>query len=161
MNKSNFNNFKYPFQILFSMIVGFGFTKLSAEKGEPATGKIDINNNVSIKDIKEDNFSFGIDKQSNVIKFIFEFTSKYEPNIGTILFEGELLYMEDPKKARELLNSWKKDKKIPKELMGGLLNTILTKCNIQALILSQQVNLPPPIPLPKVQVSAPESSYIG
>jgi len=143
------------------MIVGFGFTKLSAEKGEPATGKIDINNNVSIKDIKEDNFSFGIDKQSNVIKFIFEFTSKYEPNIGTILFEGELLYMEDPKKARELLNSWKKDKKIPKELMGGLLNTILTKCNIQALILSQQVNLPPPIPLPKVQVSAPESSYIG
>ena len=144
------------------MIVGFGFTKLSAEKGESAKGKIDINNNVSVKDVHEDNFSFGKDKQQNVLRFIFEFTSKYEPNVGNILFEGELLYMEEPKKVKEILASWKKDNKLPKEMMAGLLNTILTKCNVQALILSQQVNLPPPIPLPKVQVQQqPEKNYIG
>ena len=142
------------------MIVGFGFTKLSAEEKEVAKGKIDINNNVSIKDIKEDSFSLGNNNQ-NVLKFIFEFTSKYEPNIGNILFEGELLYMEDPKKVKEILSSWKKDKKIPKEIMGGLLNTILTKCNVQALILSQEINLPPPIPMPKVQIAAPDKNYIG
>ena len=143
------------------MIVGFGFTKLSAEKKEAAKGKIDINNNVSIKDIKEDSFSFGSNKQ-NVIKFIFEFTSKYEPSVGNILFEGELLYMEDPKNTKEILSSWKKDKKIPKEIMGGLLNTILTKCNVQALILSQEVNLPPPIPMPKVQLQQQaDKNYIG
>ncbi len=142
------------------MIVGFGFTKLSAEKKEAAKGKIDINNNVSIKDVKEDSFSLGNDKQ-NVLKFIFEFTSKYEPAIGTILFEGELLYLEDSKKTKEILTSWKKEKKIPKEIMAGLLNTILTKCNVQALILSQEVNLPPPIPMPKVQMQAPEKNYIG
>ncbi|MEK6828098.1 MAG: hypothetical protein AABX78_01995 [Nanoarchaeota archaeon] len=143
------------------MIVGFGFTKLSAEKKEAAKGKIDINNNVSIKDIKEDSFSFGSNKQ-NVIKFIFEFTSKYEPSVGNILFEGELLYMEDPKNTKEILTSWKKDKKIPKEIMGGLLNTILTKCNVQALILSQEVNLPPPIPMPKVQLQQQaDKNYIG
>ena len=143
------------------MIVGFGFTKLSAEKHEAAKGKIDINNNVSIKDVIEDSFSFGKNEQ-NVIKFIFEFTSKYEPAIGIILFEGELLYLEEPKKIKEILNSWKKDKKIPKEIMGGLLNTILTKCNVQALILSQEVNLPPPIPLPKVQIQTPEEkNYVG
>ena len=79
------------------MIVGFGFTKLSAEKNDPIKGKVDINNNVSIKDIQEDSFSFGKDKQQNVLKFIFEFTSKYEPNAGSILIEGELLYMEEPK----------------------------------------------------------------
>ena len=142
------------------MIVGFGFTKLSAERKEAAKGKIDINNNVTIKSVEESDLSLGKDKQ-NVIKFIFEFTSKYEPSIGTILFEGELLYMEDPKKVKEILASWKKDKKIPKELMGGLLNTILTKCNIQALILSQEINLPAPIPLPKVQIQAPDNNYIG
>ncbi len=144
------------------MIVGFGFTKLSAQKGEAAKGKIDINNNVSVKDIKEDDFSLGKDKKQNVLRFIFEFTSKYEPNVGNILFEGELLYMEEPKKAKEIMADWKKDKKLPKDLMGGLLNTILTKCNVQALILSQQVNLPPPIPLPKVQINAPaDKNYIG
>lgn len=145
---------------MHEMIVGFGFTKLSAEKNEAPKGKIDINNNVSIKDVREDSLSLGKDQQ-NVIKFIFEFTSKYEPSIGTILFEGELLYLEESKKAKEILNSWKKDKKIPKELMEGLLNTILTKCNVQALILSQEVNLPPPIPLPKVQMVAPDKNYIG
>ena len=142
------------------MIVGFGFTKLSAERREAAKGKIDINNNVAIKDIKEDNLSLGKDKQ-DVIRFIFEFASKYEPNVGSILFEGELLYMEEPKKVKEILASWKKDKKLPKEIMAGLLNTILTKCNIQALILSQEINLPAPIPLPEVQVAAPDKNYIG
>ena len=143
------------------MIVGFGFTKLSAERKEAAKGKIDINNNVTIKNVEEADISFGSNKQ-NVIKFIFEFTSKYEPNVGMILFEGELLYMEDPKKTKEILTSWKKDKKVPKELMAGLLNTILTKCNIQALILSQEINLPAPIPMPKVQIQAqPEKNYIG
>lgn len=143
------------------MIVGFGFTKLSAEKNEQVKGKIDINNNVSIKDVVEDNLSLGKDKQS-VIKFLFEFTSNYEPSVGKILFEGEVLYLEEPKKIKEILTSWKKDKKLSKELMAGLLNTVLTKCNVQALILSQEVNLPPPIPMPKVQIQQqPEKNYIG
>ncbi len=142
------------------MIVGFGFTKLSAEKNEAAKGKIDINNNVSIKNVEESDLSLGKEKQ-NALKFIFEFTSKYEPDVGTILFEGEVLYLEDPKKVKEILNSWKKDKKIDKELMAGVLNTVLTKCNVQALILSQEVNLPPPIPMPKVQIANPEKEYIG
>ena len=143
------------------MIVGFGFTKLSAERKEAAKGKIDINNNVTIKNVEEADISLGKDKQ-NVAKFLFEFTSKYEPNVGIILFEGELLYMEDPKKIKELLAGWKKDKKIPSEIMANLLNTILTKCNVQALILSQEINLPPPIPMPKVQMAAaPDKNYIG
>jgi len=143
------------------MIVGFGFTKLSAEKKGSGKGKIHINNNVSIKNVETADLSLGKDKQ-NVIRFIFEFTSKYEPSIGTILFEGELLYMDDPKKIKEILSSWKKDKKIGKDLMADLINAILIKCNIQALILSQQINLPPPIPMPKVQMNAPpDKDYIG
>jgi len=46
--------------------------------------------------------------------------------------------------------------KVPKDIMSGVLNTVLTKCNIEALILSQKVNLPPPIPLPSVRQEAKE-----
>ena len=42
-------------------------------------------------------------------------------------------------------------KKVPKDVMTAILNTVLTKCNIEALILSQKVNLPAPIPLPAVK----------
>src|SRR3989338_1780732 len=154
--------FKYTTTKLNSiMIVGFGFTKLSAERKEAVKGKIDISNNVTIKNVEEADLALGKESQ-RVIKFVFEFTSKYEPNIGAVLFEGELLYMEDSKKTKEILSTWKKEKKVQQELMGGLLNTILTKCNVQALILSQEINLPPPIPMPKVQVAAqPDKNYIG
>ncbi|MEK6942796.1 MAG: hypothetical protein AABX00_01910 [Nanoarchaeota archaeon] len=139
------------------MIVGFAFTKITAEKNESAKGKIDINNNVSIKDVVEDNLSLGKEKQT-ALKFTFEFVSKYEPNLGKIGIEGNLLYMTDAKKSKEILASWKKDKKVSQDIMAGLLNHVLTKCNIQALILSQDINLPPPIPLPKVHMQQKQES---
>ncbi len=137
------------------MIVGFNFTKMSAERDEGIKGKININNNVSIKDVEEKNLALGKEKQ-NALKFTFEFTSKYEPKLGSILLGGDVLYMADQKKAKEILDSWKKDKKIPKDVMTAILNTILSKCNIQALIISRDINLPPPIPLPKVEANIGE-----
>ena len=136
-------------------IVGFNFTKLEAEKKDMAKGKISVGNNVSIKNVEEKDISLANDKQK-VLAFIFEFTSKYDPDIGSIKFVGEVLFMEDAKKVKEILDGWKKDKKLPKDIMTGILNTVLNKCNIQALIISEQINLPPPIPLPKVAPAQPD-----
>ena len=131
-------------------IVGFNFTKIGAEKKDTAKGKINISNNVAIDKVEEKNISLANDKQK-VLAFTFNFTSKYEPDIGLINFVGDILLMEEAKRAKEILDGWKKDKKLPKEIMTPVLNTVLSKCNIQALILSEQINLPPPIPLPKLQ----------
>ncbi len=135
-------------------IVGFGLTRIIAEKLDAIKGKVDIRNNVSVKDIKPSDIALGKDK-NNAVKFVFEFTSHYEPAIGKILFEGEVLFMDESPKIKELLDSWKKEKKVTQEVMASVLNSILNKCNVQALILSQDINLPPPIPLPKVQISKP------
>ena len=132
-------------------IVGFNFTKIDAEKKEVVKGKININNNVSINEVKEKDFSLGNQKQK-VLNFTFEFISKYNPDIGSIRLIGEVLFMDDSKNVKEILDGWKKDKRLPKEIMTNVLNTILGKCNVEALILSERINLPPPIPLPKVQV---------
>ena len=143
-------------------IVGFNFAKINVERKEVQRGKINISNNVAIKDVESTDISLGKEKQ-NALKFTFEFTSKFEPKIGSILLGGDLIYLGDVKKAKEVLDGWKNDKSIPKDVMTSILNTVLTKCNIQALILSQDVNLPPPVPLPRVQTSAeaPENKYIG
>jgi len=142
------------------MIVGFNFNKVNVERKEAAKGKISISNNVAIKDIEQKELPFGKEKQ-NALKFTFEFTSKYEPEIGAIVLGGDVLFVDDAKKIKEILDSWKKDKKISKEVMTSVLNNVLTRCNIQALILSQEVNLPPPVPLPKVKVETGEKEYIG
>ena len=131
-------------------IVGFNFTRIEAEKKEIMKGKININNNVSIKNVEEKKFSLSSDKQK-VMGFGFEFSAKYDPDVGSIRINGDVLYMDNAGKAKEILDGWKKDKKLPKDIMPVILNTVLNKCNIQALILSEQINLPPPIPMPKLQ----------
>ncbi len=142
-------------------IVGFNFTKINVERKDVQKGKINISNNVAIKDIKPTDISLGKEKQ-NALKFIFEFNSKYDPKIGNILLGGDLMFLGDTKKIKETQDGWKKDKSVPKDIMTSILNTVLAKCNIQALILSQEVNLPPPVPLPKVQTTdVQEKKYIG
>ena len=132
-------------------IVGVNFTKIEAEKKEAVKGKININNNVSISMVEEKNLPITNEKQK-VLAFTFEFISKYDPDLGFIKIIGEVLHMDSASKAKEILDGWKKDKRLAKEITTDVLNTVLDKCNIQALVLSEQINLPPPIPLPKLQL---------
>ena len=131
-------------------IIGFNFRDIKVNRKEGVQGRINIKNNVTIVDIKEQGLNLG-DKSQSALKFVFEFSSLYEPGLGEIILGGDLVFMESSSKTKGILDEWKKTKKVPKEIMADILNTVLTKCNIEALILSQKVNLPPPIPLPSVK----------
>ncbi len=137
--------------VMLMVIVGFNFTKISIEKTAPVKGKININNNISITSVEKTELELGTSEQS-ALRFGFEFTSQYNPKVGLIDLRGEILYLEEVKKIKEIVEKWKKEKKVPKEIMAEVLNQTLIKCNIQALILSKDLNLPPPIPLPKVKM---------
>ncbi|PIN86641.1 hypothetical protein COV19_03960 [Candidatus Woesearchaeota archaeon CG10_big_fil_rev_8_21_14_0_10_44_13] len=130
-------------------MVGFNFTKISAERKAIPRGKLGVKNNVSIKEVEKTDLFLGSLKQ-NGLKILFEFRSIYEPKIGEILLEGEILDMEDEKIIEDVLKGWKKSKKLPDGLMNMVINSILGRCNIQALIMSKELNMPPPIPMPKV-----------
>src|SRR3989338_10950122 len=97
-------------------IIGFNFTKIDAEKKELVKGKININNNVSIKEVEEKDLSLGNQKQK-VLNFTFEFISKYDPDIGSIRLIGEVLFMDDSKNEKEILDGWKKVNSLQKETM--------------------------------------------
>ncbi|HHE36941.1 MAG TPA: hypothetical protein ENL16_03965 [Candidatus Woesearchaeota archaeon] len=129
-------------------VIGFSFTKMLVEKKNPVKGKVNINNNVGIKNLEETKLN--INTKRKALKLEFEFSSTYEPNIGKILLTGEVIYLIDKDKAAEAVKNWKKNKKLEKDMLTTVLNNVLAKCNVQALILSKDMNLPPPIPLPKV-----------
>lgn len=130
-------------------VVGFNFTKMHIERKGDARGKISIKNNVAITDVSTTDMSLGKAKQKG-LKISFEFKSFYEPELAEILFEGNILDMQDEKKVDELQKGWDKDKKLPDNLMEPLVNSILNRCNVQSLLMSKELNLPPPIPMPKV-----------
>lgn len=132
-------------------IVGIQFNKIVVEKFNPVKGKVQVNNNVILKDVEKMDLQLGGSKQAG-LKFLFEFTANYEPKIANMTLNGALTFFEKPEKVKEIADGWKKDKKLAKELMSSVLNTILSRCNMEAIFFAREVNLPPPIPLPKVQV---------
>lgn len=142
-------------------IVGFKFTNIIVERKAPVQGVINVANNVVVTKIEEADLSLSEVKQDG-IKFSYEFNSKYssqiESEVGKIVLIGEVLYIENRDKVKAILNEWDKNKKISQEVMGPVYNTILEKCHVQALILSRDVNLPPPIQLPSINANTPKIS---
>ncbi|MFP4403651.1 MAG: hypothetical protein ACOC3X_00460 [Nanoarchaeota archaeon] len=133
-------------------IVGFNFSNIEAKRNKAVQGEVKIQNNVKIEDISETEMTIGQNKQK-VLKFTFNYESKYEPKIGNILIKGDLIYMNEPKIITEVLEKWNsKEKKIPENVIGPVINTILNKSSIMALLLTKEVNLPPQLQLPKVKV---------
>lgn len=142
-------------------IVGFNYTNIIVERKAPVQGVINVANNVVVTKIEEADLSLSQVKQDG-IRFTYEFNSKYssqtEPEIGKVVLIGEVLYIEDLDKVKAILHEWQKNKKIAQEVMGPVYNTILEKCHVQALILSRDVNLPPPIQLPTIGPNTPKVS---
>lgn len=133
-------------------VIGVNLVKISAERSKPLSGKINIENNIAIKDVQNANLAVGKAKESG-LRFTFVFTTMYSEGVGKIEFTGELLYLGSEKVIKETLDLWKKDKKVPKEVMGEVLNSSLNKCHLEALVLSNEINLPPPIQLPRIKVA--------
>jgi len=135
-------------------IIGFNFTKIAVERKGDIVGKINIGNNVAITNVVQKDLSLGSIKQKGV-RFTFNFDVKYEPKIAEILMTGDILYTGEDKKIQEILDEWKKNKRVPPKVTAEVLNSALVRCNIQALVLSKEMGLPAPIPLPKVSAEAP------
>lgn len=132
-------------------VVGLTFHKIVAERGAGDKGQIKISNNVIIDDVTQSNITLGSQSQDG-LKFSFVYKSAYDPDFGSIELSGTLVFLEEPKKTKEILAGWTKDKVLPPEVMKNTMNAILGRCNIQALLLSKEINLPPPVPLPKVNI---------
>ncbi len=135
-------------------VVGLGFTKINMERAQTVSGKISIKNNAALKDVEKQELALG-DKKQEALRFTFEFKASYEPKLAHITLEGEVLWVDSNEKIEATLKSWKKDKKLPPEVMNPVLNAVLARSNVEALVLSRELNLPPPVPLPKVELDQP------
>ncbi|MFH2020882.1 MAG: hypothetical protein ABIJ34_05680 [archaeon] len=130
-------------------LIGFHFTKIMAEKQKTASGKISVKNNIVISKVQEAKLNIGSAKEAG-IEFSFVFSCVFGPEIGEIVLEGAVVYMNEETKVKQVLAKWNKEKKLAPEMMEELYNHVLSKCNVEALILGRDMQLPAHIPLPKV-----------
>ena len=139
------------------MIIKFALEKIIAEKNIDQIDvkkELEAKNNLKVLNVEEHLLS-GLTKEE-VLKIKFLFSVVYSPKIANIDLTGFVLYMVDEKKRKEILNGWKKDKKLDSVVAQKVINYALNRCNIRALHLGQELNLPPHIPFPRISIKQTE-----
>ena len=133
-------------------IIGFNFASITASRDEGITGKVNINNNVTITNIEEKTLNLGA--QQKALKVDFSYKTEYvsSKTVGKIDILGNMLYLAEEKKAKEILDAWKSTKQVDPNFMLNVINTTLNKCNIQALVIADTIGLPAPVKLPQAQL---------
>ena len=128
------------------MIISFVFDKISVNKKKAVKGNIRVNNVVNITKVEETNVPI---KDKKALKVSFDFIVKYEPDAADMLLKGFLVYIMDD--TKEILKTWKENKQIKDmEFNANVVNVIFMKCNMKALQLSENLNLPLPVQLPRI-----------
>ncbi len=128
-------------------IIGLSFNIIEGKKGEEdVRAEIKVNSVPRINSMKEITVPT---LQKKVISMAFEFVTSYDPKVGEIKIGGELLYLTD--KMKELMDKWEKEKKLPEKASLEVLNYLFRRCLLKVSNIAEDLQLPPPIPLPKIK----------
>jgi len=136
------------------VFAGFGFKKVSVEKFESPKGKLNVDIKIDITNITNPEFKFG-DKETAIFEFSFKII--YTPKIAELELTGSLAVADESKAIKKIIDDWK-DKKIEETLRLSIINTIMSKCNVKALSLEEDLGLPFHIPMPKVKAGKSEKA---
>lgn len=138
-------------------IIGFGFTKIYAEK-KLDLSQFNINNHIEFINLEKEKAN--ILKDAEAYKLIFKYNLEYvkkeqekEEKQAEVSFEGFLMVSLNKEESKNFSKSWKK-KEIPQENITPLYNFILKKCSSKSVFLQDEINLPSPyLKFPQLQPS--------
>lgn len=136
-------------------VIGFNFTKVSAERQPSFKSKSAINTDIEFKDIDKEELDLLKDKEPVKVSFLFKITYTNQENKkdknpdAELSFEGSIILSTDKEESKEILKSWKK-KEMPNSFKIPMFNLILKKCTPKALQLQDELNLPSHIPMPQL-----------
>lgn len=125
-------------------IKNFEIRSIDAERygeKEEARGNLRVDHNSSVLRIRK------LNNSRNELNF--RFNINYQ-NMGMIKIEGKILFEGN---YPNLAEKWKKNNEMPQEVAQQIHSTIISNCIPQAVILAKDLQLPPPIPLPQVNLS--------
>lgn len=110
--------------------------------------------------------SLRVDQNSSIIQIVrgpedtasidFRFTANYV-GMGFIKIEGQMVVSGE---VDVLIDEWKRDKMNPDDA-NLVHNAIVSNCIPTALLISRDIKLPPPFPLPRINVQRKVESKPG
>jgi len=142
-------------------IIGFNFKEISAKRKKPVKGQSQLKTGMNIDNIVEEGLDISNQK---ALKISFTFKIEYTPDLAEIEFKGFVLLLDEKNDSKKILKDWK-DKKFNHPIKVNLLNFIMSKCNLKAINLEEDIGLPLHIPFPRLKpqdsTSKDSTSYTG
>ncbi len=118
-----------------------------------AEGPVNVHNNSNVKTVLKIEGKLAID---------FTFTCSFEPGIGLIKIEGDITLRDSEENIERAMKEWDKGaKNLPTDVAERVHNAILSSCIIESVVLSKEMGLPAPIPLPTVAMPAKKEPGTG
>ncbi|MFH1447475.1 MAG: hypothetical protein ABIG39_01310 [Candidatus Micrarchaeota archaeon] len=123
------------------MITGGKIFSVEAKRknDEPITG---LSINIGIDDVTS---------EGNDLQVKYTYTAEYAKDVGTLTISGAIMAQEEH--AREVVVSWKKDKKLPEDFAELILNTINFTCGTNGTLVVRPLNLSPPMVPPRIELA--------
>jgi len=124
--------------------IGFEVTNINAERfvrGNEPIANVRMENNITVTSIDQ--------PSDKAIAVRYRFTVGYE-RFGVIRLEG-VLHM-DGDDAAPTAEEWRTKGTMSDEAANVIHNTIMTNCVPPLILISREVRLPPPVPIPRINV---------
>lgn len=140
---------------------------IKADKKEGGKGPVKVNNKPKITNVDETTVPALNNKKALSIDFEYKCIYNQEDpegkkktkEIGNIKIDGQVLFLTN--KTSECLKKWKKEKNLPEDITISVMNNIMRRVITQALSLSQELQLAPPIKIPMLRKQNTKANYIG
>src|SRR4030095_14016061 len=130
------------------MIVGERILEVSGNKVVKGTIK-GLSINIQIEDVKmaEEN-----------VEITYLYTATYNDAVGEIKIKGVLLAKEEPKLSKDIVELWKKSKKIPDEYATVVLSAVNYSGSANGTLVARVLNLTAPLIPPKIALSKADAA---
>lgn len=137
-------------------IIGFNFTKVSAERFLGKAMGADRSTNIEFQNIEKEDNRIAKD-DSEMLKVSFKFSviygekDKKDSSSAEVVLSGFIILMANKEESKDLQEAWKK-KELSASFRVPIFNFILKKCSIRALQLEDELNLPLHVPMPQLKI---------
>ncbi len=128
-------------------IIGFNINEISAKRNKSTKEQVQLKTGINIDEISEEDINITNQKG---LKLSFTFKIEYSPEVAEILIKGYVLLLDDKNDSKKILKDWK-NKIFDHPIKLSLLNFIMSKCNLKAISLEDEIGVPIHIPLPKLK----------
>ncbi|USG99833.1 hypothetical protein K1720_10165 [Thermococcus argininiproducens] len=136
-------------------VLGINITKVEMEKQGGIASKVEINLSPKIEEVRLGEIKTPSGKV-NGIEVLFTYQIGYRPDIARALISGMVFYLPPQKeKIDEILDNWERDKKVPPEMFAEIVNFITNEVTPMIMLISKEMRIPYPIPVPRVSIKQP------